>query len=471
LCSFFALSTPSAWVVDINEDENNIMKRIRMLLFAAVFVVSSPAHGQGFGTFSRKVVTIHRLLPATVNLNGKRIRVESLGEKSLLEGAELPSLLKTKLVTMIQKDPRFILNEEHPQTILRFTITNCYVEEWTVNVGTNTAHKAYRGKIEVSYQAIDVATNAALDSENLTHVAGYEPTKGPSWSDVLRKNKDKQSAAAEMSSNETRDQLVSGIVESMGRRVAPTEQPFEALLPVKKLEPLSSLAISHRWGALEEQAEKMDKLAKPEDDSYRLYLAALAKEAEAYDLAREANDRDLGKRTDLSAQDAEAEFLRAQKYMDEARKIYKDILEANPKEKEFRPGDARTEEAVTIYATIARYKEEYRKAQAASSAAVGAMAKNNGKPDQASENQSTPLEQVLEFCKKGLAADSVKEYIQSPDFLKDVKATNYKFNFAKDPIALSDSCKQNASLYQRLMRDRLASASATKGASRVRQKQ
>ena len=51
---------------------------------------------------------------------------------------------------------------------------------------------------------------------------------------------------------------------------------------------------------MEEQASKMDKFVKPDEDTYRLYLIALAKEGQAYDLTREANERDLGKRTDIS---------------------------------------------------------------------------------------------------------------------------------------------------------------------------
>ena len=47
---------------------------------------------------------------STVNLNGKRIRVEATAESVRKDGDQLRSLLKTKLVTLIQKDPRFILN-------------------------------------------------------------------------------------------------------------------------------------------------------------------------------------------------------------------------------------------------------------------------------------------------------------------------------------------------------------------------
>jgi hypothetical protein len=416
-------------------------------------------HAQGFGLIQKKVVTVNRLLPPTVNLNGKRIRVEATAESVQKDGDQLRSLLKTKLVTLIQKDPRFILNETSPQTILKFTITNFYTEKWTSGTGASQT-VSNRGKIEVAYQAIDVATDTALDSENLKQTAGYDIGQ-TNLMDSLHINTNKKKAAAERSENETRDQLIDGIVDAMARRIAPLDQPFEAPLPGGKLEPLSSLALSGRWGALEEQADKMDKLPKPNDDAYRLYLLALAKEAQAYDLTREANDRDLGKRTDISPAQAEAEFKKAQADLDEAGTVYKQIITENSKEKDFRAGDTRTEEALAIYAKIERYKAENAKAVAAKAAQVVHTASGTpGHPDTVVSRQS-PLEQVLDFCNRGLAVDSIKEYIESPDFMADTKATNYKFNFANDSVRLHETCKQNAAVLQHLIRSHLTAPTST----------
>jgi len=66
----------------------------------------------------------------------------------------------------------------------------------------------------------------------------------------------------------------------------------------------------------------------------------------------------------------------------------------------------------------------------------------------------------LSFCSKGIAVESIKEYILSPDFLADAKATSYKFSFARDSVRLNDICKENAAALQKLMRDRLGSGTA-----------
>src|ERR1700689_4906841 len=155
--------------------------RIWVLRIATVFLLSMSfvANAQGFGVFGRKTVTINRLLPPTVNLQGKKIRVEASADAIQKDGEMLRSLLKTKLVTLIQQDPRFILNDTSPETILKFSITNFYIEPWTEQVpngtGGMTNRTVYGGKIEVAYQAIDVASNVALDSENLVTAAGYNP--------------------------------------------------------------------------------------------------------------------------------------------------------------------------------------------------------------------------------------------------------------------------------------------------------
>ncbi len=429
--------------------------KIQFLKFLSVLLFCFPltANPQGFGLLLKKSVTINRLLPPTVNLKGKRIRVEATADAIQKDGEMLRSLLKTKLVTLIQKDPRFILNETSPQTILHFSITNFHIEKWTSGTGQAQTTN-YGGKIEVAYQALDVASNIALDSENLVTTAGHDPNQGTTFSLHLNRKK----SAAESSEDETRDQLVNGIVDEMARRIAPIDEPFEAPLPGGKLEPISAMALTARWGTMEEEAEKADKLPKGNDDTYRLYLIAIAKEAQAYELTREANERDLGKRSDISPAQAEAEFKRAQQYLDESGTLYKQIVTANPKEKEFRAGDARTEAALAIYAKIERYKAENAKALAAAAAARVP----GDKDARAAGSAQTPLEQVLEFCSKGLAFESIMEYIDSPDFLADAKATGYKFNFAKDSVRLNDTCKKNAAALQKALRARLAVAPAHK---------
>jgi hypothetical protein len=446
------------------------------------------AMAQDFGSVLRspKTVAVKRLLPATVNLNRKRIRIEAT---LAMAGApqDLPVILKTKLVTMIQRDPRFVVDEKSPETILKFIITNVYIEERKLTIGSgNSAENCtvYTGKLEVSYQALEAGSNAPLDSENLSHSITLEnKTDGNGGFLGLRNviashGGETCGTGGRDTQHEAQDELVDEIVHQMGQRAAPTEEVFQAKLPGKKLEPLSSLAMSQRWGTLEEQASKLEKLPKPEDDAYRLYLVALAKEAQAYDLAREAAERDQGKRKDISAQEADSEFQRAQTYLDDARRLYKDAIQAKPNEKEFREPDARLEQAVTVYATIARHKEEYEKYLAEKSAQAGpppapqvaavkdaaaAIRSVHASPPAAAtkqSSQSSPLQQVLKFCQAGIDLTSILDYIKDPAFLDDARASNYKFDIRTDPLALAESCKEKAGPLQKLIRARLSPPAA-----------
>jgi hypothetical protein len=433
----------------------HILKRCVVLLILAPALVSA----EGFSTLSPKKMTIQRMMPPTVNLSKKRIKIDARVEASVHGADTWPALLKTKLVTMIQNDPRFIVDEASPETILKFTITNYYTEKWAVGTGQQKADE-YRGKVEVAYQAVSAKSRATLDSQNLVKSIGYD---APAQTTVLGVSNPlaAKKQPGRGSENQVRDDLVDGIVFEMGKRVAPVEEPEEVLLPGGKLEPLSSMALSKRWASVQEQAEKMDKFVKPLDDTYRLYLIALAEEAQSYALTREASERDLGKRPDISKAEADAQFKRAQQFMDESRKLYQEIVDTNPKEKAFRPGDTRTEEAMTIYGTIVRYQEELRKAEPGSRSTGAKAADGSGAPGSATPvTVISPLDRVLDFCRKGVDAGSVSEYIRSQDFMDDARASKYKFNFGTDTLALTDACQAAAPTLQKLIRERLTPPAA-----------
>jgi hypothetical protein len=437
------------------------------------------------GMRQAKTVAIKRLLPATVNLNEKRIKIEAT---SATRGAseELVPILKTKLVTMIQRDPRFIVDDQKPETVLSFVVTNSYVEKKAVQCGSgNNVQRvdAFTGKLEVSYQAKEASTKAPLDSENLVYAISIDTKPVPGYhnrvTDTILHHSDSTSACgtgAKSTQHEALDALVDSIVHQMAQRAAPTDELVTIKLPGGKLERLSSLALAQRWGALEEDAEKMEKLPKPEDDAYRLYLVALAKEAQAYDLARLAADRDQGKRKDITPQQAEQDFQRAQKYLDEARKSYQDAIQAKPGEKEFREPDDRMEKAITVYATIARHKEEYQKFLAQSGAkqppkapavenrSIDAARATNPAPEKnplpAPAEKETPITQIVKYCQANMDMGTISDYIKDKAFMDDVKASGYRYNIKIDPFTLTKACTDKAGPIQKLIRARLAPPAA-----------
>jgi hypothetical protein len=349
-----------------------------MLCSVALSFFSFSLDAQGFGGLvglkKAKDATLKRMLPATVNLNQKRIKVVAVAASSKQVDPELVTVLRTKLVTLIQKDNRFILDERNPETLLKFTITNFYVESRQADVpGSKPPQKCtmFTGKIESSYQAIEVSTDAPLDSENLEYAISTDGPKAVPATSKFNPLGSKQGTCTgvKATANEARDELADAIVKQMAQRAAPSEQPITVALPGGKLEALSALAMSQRWSTLLEQAEKTDPLPKPEDDAYRTYLIALANEALAYQDAKDSAELEKARRADQTSDAAkksmaqeEQYFGDAQAYIDKAAKYYKDAIQAKPSEKEFNIPDGRMEEAVRLYATIARHKTEYREA-------------------------------------------------------------------------------------------------------------
>jgi hypothetical protein len=439
---------------------------LRMLLFSALAFIPSQAFSQGFGNLGSKLAikkpketTLKRLLPASVNLNQKRIRVDAANASNARRDPELITILKTKLTTTIQKDGRFLVDEKNPETLLKFTITNYYLENRQM-AGTKNGPPCtvWTGRIEASYQALEVRTAVPMDSENLKHIISSDPPKSsflrPPWMKA-----GVCGTGGKATENEARDELIDAIVAQMAQRAGPTEQRITVPLPGGKLEPLSALALSQRWGTLLEQAEKMEKLPKPEDDAYRIYLIALANEALGYQEAHESVDREKSRMSDVTSDQArasmneeEASFTRAQNYLDKATKLYKDAIGMKTAEKEFREPDARMEEAVTLYATIARHKQEYQQALlkrgGGKQASPGAATANNA-PRSASGAPASPTQRVLELCKSKMA--------DIPSIIKDHRD---EFAFQKNPtldedLAIRNQCADGPAIIK-LIRDSVA---------------
>jgi hypothetical protein len=419
-----------------------VSPRARLILSVSsvIFLCQTPLLAQGFGGLvglkKARTVTLKRLLPATVNLNQKRIKIVAVGETKI--PADLPKILTTKLITSIQKDNRFIVDDKNPETELHFTITNYYVESRILQVPGATPPQnctVFTGKIEASYQAIEMRTGAPLDSENLKYAITVEEPKGvPMWKKIGPRQGN-CGTNAKATENEARDELADAIDAQMAQRAAPTEESVLVQLPGGKLEPLSAMAMSQRWGSVLEGAEKMDKFPKPEDDAYRIYLIALANEALAYEKARESAELEKARGSDVSSDKAkrsmdqeEKNFTEAQAYLDQATKSYKDAIQAKPGEKEFREPDARMENAVRLYQTIARHKEEYQEAvkqkdsdkRKLISNAGSSSAGSGGPRDVTSSSQISAYNQVIAMCKDHVSGIDglIKEHPDEIHFLK-----------------------------------------------------
>jgi hypothetical protein len=392
----------------------NSLKKIQILsvsgLVTALLFCPILIKAQGFGGIVKKAkfANLKRTLPASVNLNNKRIKVVSLGATARIPRDLLP-VLQTKWITAIQSDPRFILDEKNPETELRFTITSFSVQKWNVPASQGSpACGYYTGRIEVSYQAIEVQSDIPLDSENLAYIINKEAVQKSSGilnlSGFPRSSQAGCGTKAMATEQEVHDNLVNGIVAEMSRRAAPFEETLSVPIPGGKLDTLSALALSQRWAKLLEEAEKTDPLPQADEDAYRIYLIGFANEGLAYQEAKDAADLEKARRGDIISEAAKQSieqeskhFVGAQAYLDKAAKAYKDALQAKPSEKVFSASDGRMEQAVRLYATIARHKSEYEAAIQKKKNEI-AMVRANGTPKAAPKTPGLPLDRIIRMC-------------------------------------------------------------------------
>ena len=227
----------------------------RWLLPVVLLISTAGLDAQGFGGLvgikGVKYAQIKRLLPATVNLNQKRINIQAVNGSAKFD-PEMPKILETKLITLIQKDKRFVYDQRNPETLLKFTITNYYVESRVLQVpGSNPPQSCtvFTGKIEASYQAVEAGNGIVMDSENLVHAITTDNPKSVSLFRRVTPGTAKAGSCgtnAKATANEARDDLADGIVGLMAQRAAPSEESLSVPVPGGKLEPLSALAMSGR---------------------------------------------------------------------------------------------------------------------------------------------------------------------------------------------------------------------------------
>jgi tetratricopeptide (TPR) repeat protein len=337
------------------------IKRSAFFLFVlSIFFLPAYVHGQGFGTISKKKITLRRKLPAAVHLPGTavRIQVAARDPKSAEIASEFSDILQAEL---LKYDTNLRVEQSRPDTIISCTITNFAIpptQEVTRNVLTEKKvgnkfvqvqepKRFYevKGSLDLTYQAKDAHSGKTLDSDiiNLkysqefdadTGASSSESTVTKSWSAL----KTPWNKASGKSSNEevqappTPAELQQTLVRQASARVSArlvnTNEVIEVYLARGKLDDASKLADAGLWSRMLESLEQMPPLPNPEDDAYRLYNIGVAYEALGY-----------------QADDAST----AKKFFDQAAISYGKAIDGKPAEKYFLEPQNRIETALAHY--------------------------------------------------------------------------------------------------------------------------
>jgi hypothetical protein len=165
------------------------------------------------------------------------------------------------------------------------------------------------------------------------------------------------------SQNEARDILADAFLTDLVRLAVPYTILVEVPLPGGKVKKMSEDLAEGRGENAREEAEKLGKLPKLDDEAERLYLIALAHEVAGYKIgkqifeARQKIKRDL-QGDDLAKVQGEIRRLvdQAKERFDQAALLFKQSGDAK-EEKNARDGERRAEQSQRLYGRIKRYQD------------------------------------------------------------------------------------------------------------------
>jgi hypothetical protein len=342
------------------------MKSVRFTLFPLVslLIFAIAAYGQGFGggvAKSKKKVSLHRKLPATVHLTGTSIgsKVTARDPKNNDVAGQLTEILQTEL---LKYDRNLRVERTRPDSLITCTITNFSMppaETVTRDVLTEKKigkdmrqiqeprrYHRIKGSLDVTYQVTAQPSGATLDSDNIkaAYSEEFEDATGgaPSTSqkffggDTLKNSFKKLSGGKSQEQSaptpsELQQLIVSRAASLIASRLVNTDETVEVMLARGKLDDANKMAEAGLWNRNLETLEQMPPLPNREDDAYRLYNIGVAYEALGY-LAGEPKE--------------------AKTFFDQAAINYGKAVDAKPSEKYFLEPQMRIETALVHYRTL-----------------------------------------------------------------------------------------------------------------------
>lgn len=290
-----------------------------LLFLAVVLSAVSPASAkEGFGRFTKKATPLTRVTPPAVFLMGNRFNIKSgaqdSGQNALAQ--RLRSQLESELIS---RDSRLTVDRERPEVVVEVDILqNDLGERWEdrevlqrYQAGTDEKGKAvYKTRtVTVKYKVLTYSFSASFKV--------LDATRGGSLAADTVPHNFKGSFAEGEGAPETftlESSAVNVVVDRIARRITPSREVINVLLPKGSLENLVNLADAGQWSRYLEAMETMPAFPAVNDESYRQYALGVANEAMGY-----------------AADTAEMTL----KYLEQASLYYNKAIGTNPAEKYF----------------------------------------------------------------------------------------------------------------------------------------
>jgi hypothetical protein len=309
---------------------------------------------QGFGTLTKKKITLHRKLPAVVHFTGTTFTIKASARDAKL--ADTAGSVKDLLQTELLKNNNKLRDDaNNPElsifcTVMSFDVPspqsftrNEVVMQKGKQLTQPVTYNKITGSLEVSYQAKETRTGRVLDADNV--VAHYsedfeagtnqkaDKSIATKMTDPFKRlaGKKTEDSSGPPTTPELKQKLIHEAVHELTSRITTTNEPVDILLAVGKMDKANKLAETGLWTRDLEELEQMQPLQDPKDDAYRLYDIGVADEALAYQAEDHAT---------------------AKKFLQEAAINYGKAVDAKPDEKYFLEPQKRIETAMAYYRKI-----------------------------------------------------------------------------------------------------------------------
>jgi hypothetical protein len=356
-------------------------------------------HAQGFGTITKKKITLHRKLPAVVHFSGTTFSIKSTARDAKLAdtAGSVKDLLQTEL---LKNNDKLRDDANNPElsifcTVMSFDVPppqsftrNEVVMQKGKQLTQPVTYNKITGSLEVSYQAKETRTGRVLDADNV--VAHYsedfeagtnqkaDKSITSKMTDPFKRlaGKKTEDSSGPPTTPELKQKLIHDAVHELTSRITTTNEPVEILLAVGKMDKANKLAETGLWTRDLEELEQMQPLSDPKDDAYRLYDIGVADEALAYQAEDHAT---------------------AKKFLQEAAINYGKAVDAKPDEKYFLEPQKRIETAMAYYRKIEGQQKNVEaansapaKTETASSGSTSASASSSSKGGSSTSNKNSP---------------------------------------------------------------------------------
>jgi len=313
-----------------------------------ISLTSIPAFPQGFGAGAAvaigkrgESVELTRTLPPIVDLAGQRVSVETNGASGVPRDVIDQLTIRARAV-MAKSGYSIEIVSANAQRAVRCMIPLFELTDTRKEQQSGTAMEQFvvvKGNMAAIIDVLDPRTDRTLDTETLktTYEKWFkinlnEPGQSQGVNINIRKKNRKLTNERVPTLQEKYALVTEGIVTKLAEAFVPPPQSFNVPLPRRILRPLSLMANRGEWAELREAAQNRNPLAKPEEDSYRVYLIGLAAEALAYKDRHNAAE--------------------ATKLLSDAIQYYAKAKELKAVEKAYATATARAQEALDRYNRI-----------------------------------------------------------------------------------------------------------------------